>query len=603
MWRVVTLSLVQASYQTPRRSNSRVQLHGQQRPLRALLEPSWATALGSTIDSPAFAALEAFLREERDCGIVYPPEDRTFAAFHNTPFESVRVVILGQDPYHGPCQAHGLAFSVPGGVPPPPSLRNILGEVQRDLGLREAGHVPSGDLTPWARDGVLLLNSILTVRAGSPLSHAGRGWESFTDAAIRALSARRRGLVFLLWGARARAKAAFIDGSKHHVLQCAHPSPLSAHRGFNGCAHFSRANQLLTGGGVAPIAWGSVFGPTTTEHAPSTATGTTGSPAPVPEKNAQAREQPKPITPLDAGEQPGLTWRAQVETMKGMVDSGHVAAYPALVLPDETAPAAVVRFQRLVALVLSAQALDPAVERAFHALTAACDGTVSVEAVVGMGEVGVQRVLLGVPDLTAPRRKAKYLLELAVALEDMHGGDVPLDLKALEKLPGVGPWTATTCIHLSTGSAPRMAVDSKVLRVASRLGWCTTDATAAAARRELEALIPRAEWGRVHDALQRFSRAVCAWEPHCSECPIGERGGCPYAASPPREFPGGEYLPHPPSTSQLMKALKLAGAHRLDVPYVALSDREACARFIASASLQREPDTPGRHSHFRDRPE
>ncbi|WP_028586934.1 uracil-DNA glycosylase [Desulfocurvus vexinensis] len=181
-------------------------------------------------------------------GEVCPPRGRELRALELTPFSAVRVVILGQDPYHGPGQAHGLAFSVPAGVKPPPSLRNIF---------KELGAPPdmSPDLTPWAGQGVLLLNAVLTVDAGRAGSHAGLGWQALTDAVVRALAQGREGLVFLLWGAQARAKAALVDPARHLVLEAAHPSPLSAHRGFLGCGHFTRANQWLAARGQAPVRW------------------------------------------------------------------------------------------------------------------------------------------------------------------------------------------------------------------------------------------------------------------------------------------------------------------------------------------------------------
>jgi len=179
---------------------------------------------------------------------VFPPRGQELRALELTPFCTVRVVILGQDPYHGPGQAHGLAFSVPAGVKPPPSLRNIFKELAAPPDM-------SPDLTPWAEQGVLLLNAVLTVQAGQAGSHAGLGWQELTDAVVRALAQGREGLVFLLWGAQARAKAALVDPARHLVLEAAHPSPLSAHRGFLGCGHFTRANEWLTARGQAPVRW------------------------------------------------------------------------------------------------------------------------------------------------------------------------------------------------------------------------------------------------------------------------------------------------------------------------------------------------------------
>lgn len=182
---------------------------------------------------------------------MYPKGRDIFNAFQRTPFDAVRVVILGQDPYHGPGQAHGLCFSVPQGIPPPPSLRNIFTEIHRDLGIPPPDH---GDLSKWADQGVLLLNATLTVRAEQAGSHQGKGWERFTDAAISALARERKGIVFLLWGRSAQNKEDLI-GDQHYVLKAPHPSPLSAHRGFIGCGHFGQANELLSAQGLTPIDW------------------------------------------------------------------------------------------------------------------------------------------------------------------------------------------------------------------------------------------------------------------------------------------------------------------------------------------------------------
>ena len=220
------------------------------------MDQSWFDALGDELDTPAMQELRAFLASELEAGRgFYPPGRLVFDALRLTPLDTVRVVILGQDPYHGRGQAMGLCFSVPAGVTPPPSLRNIFAELGTDIG----GPVPStGDLTPWAERGVLLLNSVLTVAPGSPASHAGKGWETFTDRVIAELSARREGIVFLLWGRYAQQKGAIVDPARHHVLTAAHPSPYSASNGFFGCRHFSRANTLLTEAGHVPVDWGLV---------------------------------------------------------------------------------------------------------------------------------------------------------------------------------------------------------------------------------------------------------------------------------------------------------------------------------------------------------
>ena len=217
------------------------------------MHESWLAVLGDELRQPYMQELRAFLVAElADGRRFYPPADRVFNALSLTPFDAVRVVILGQDPYHGAGQAMGLCFSVPPGVPPPPSLLNIHKELETDLGLPRPS---SGDLTPWAERGVLLLNAVLTVSPGKPASHAGKGWERFTDRAISELSERREGIVFLLWGRYAQQKGAIVDTTRHHVLTAAHPSPYSAASGFFGCRHFSRANALLDADGHDAVDW------------------------------------------------------------------------------------------------------------------------------------------------------------------------------------------------------------------------------------------------------------------------------------------------------------------------------------------------------------
>jgi uracil-DNA glycosylase len=216
------------------------------------IDESWYKVLQETFESSDFDKLRSFLQEEKAKYRVYPPGNKIFNAFNLTPLPAVKVVLLGQDPYHGPGQAHGLAFSVPEGIKPPPSLVNIFKEVRNDLGFSPP---ISGNLEKWAREGVLLLNTCLTVREASPTSHAGKGWELFTDSAIRAVSEQRAGVVFLLWGKHAQAKESLIDTSKHFILKTVHPSPLSASRGFLGCKHFSKANQYLIDNGLLPVDW------------------------------------------------------------------------------------------------------------------------------------------------------------------------------------------------------------------------------------------------------------------------------------------------------------------------------------------------------------
>ncbi len=223
----------------------------------AAVPETWHLALEPVLASSPAYALGSFLKAEDAAGkTIYPPAAARFAAFALTPLPAVKVVILGQDPYHGPNQAHGLAFSVPRGVRVPPSLANIFKEQEADLGLPRPAH---GHLESWAGQGVLLLNTVLTVEAGLPASHQGQGWEPFTDAAIRAVAQRPVPCVYLLWGKHARAKAALItnsSGGPHLILEAPHPSPLSAHRGFLGCGHFSKANAFLSKNGCRMIDWG-----------------------------------------------------------------------------------------------------------------------------------------------------------------------------------------------------------------------------------------------------------------------------------------------------------------------------------------------------------
>ena len=216
------------------------------------IEQSWKAALADEFDKPYFASMVRFLHEEKAEGRkIYPPGSQIFRAFELTPVDHVKVVILGQDPYHGAGQAMGLSFSVPANVPAPPSLKNIFKEIHDDLGITMSGYP---DLEKWARQGVLLLNAVLTVRAGQPASHSGIGWTEFTDAVIKYISDNLNGVVFLLWGNFARSKKALIDTSRHYVLEAAHPSPL-ARGAFFGCRHFSKTNEILTKEGKAPIDW------------------------------------------------------------------------------------------------------------------------------------------------------------------------------------------------------------------------------------------------------------------------------------------------------------------------------------------------------------
>ena len=212
----------------------------------------WNPLLRGEFDQPYWAELQRFVREERARVPVYPPHDQVFAALHLTSYASTRVMILGQDPYHGPGQAHGLAFSVRDGVRVPPSLANIHKELHGDLGLPVPNH---GNLEAWARQGVLLLNTTLTVRGGQAASHQGKGWETFTDRVIRVVDAKPEHVVFILWGGHARKKKTLIDRDRHTILESPHPSPLSAHNGFLGSRPFSRANEALQAHGQTPIDW------------------------------------------------------------------------------------------------------------------------------------------------------------------------------------------------------------------------------------------------------------------------------------------------------------------------------------------------------------
>ncbi|MES2215919.1 MAG: uracil-DNA glycosylase [Patescibacteria group bacterium] len=216
------------------------------------LEPSWKAALSEEFEKPYFKELSDFVHEEYKKGTVYPPPQDIFRAFDLCPFDKTRVVIIGQDPYHGPKQANGLSFAVHEGIVLPPSLKNIFKEIESDLGVKPE---PNGDLSRWAKQGVLLLNATLTVRAATPGSHQKKGWELFTDAAIKKLSDDREHLVFLLWGNYAKQKGAVIDRTKHLVLEAPHPSPFSVHTGFYGCKHFSKANEYLKENEEGEVDW------------------------------------------------------------------------------------------------------------------------------------------------------------------------------------------------------------------------------------------------------------------------------------------------------------------------------------------------------------
>jgi len=233
---------------------ARIKLQSKRTPaLHYSVGETWFRALENEFKKPYFEKLSEFLSAERSKSTIYPPEEQVWSWTHHTPIDQIKVVIIGQDPYHGPGQAHGLCFSVLKGIHPPPSLVNIYKELQADIDeFKPPGH---GNLTGWTRQGVLLLNACLTVKAASANSHQGKGWEELTDAVIRWISDNSSGVVFLLWGSYAQKKASIVNKKKHHLLHAPHPSPLSAHRGFLGCKHFSKCNQLLEQQGKATIQW------------------------------------------------------------------------------------------------------------------------------------------------------------------------------------------------------------------------------------------------------------------------------------------------------------------------------------------------------------
>lgn len=219
------------------------------------IEESWLEALRDEFSADYFSQLKQFLKEEKQISQVYPPGSQIFSAFNYTPLTAVKVVIIGQDPYHGKGQAHGLCFSVPNGIKVPPSLVNIYKEIKNDLDIP----IPStGNLEKWAKQGVLLLNATLTVRASDAGSHQGKGWEMFTDVVIKTISDLRAGVIFILWGKYAQDKQSLIDSEKHFILKAPHPSPFSANRGFFGCGHFSKTNQILSENGISEIDWNPV---------------------------------------------------------------------------------------------------------------------------------------------------------------------------------------------------------------------------------------------------------------------------------------------------------------------------------------------------------
>ena len=527
------------------------------------LEPSWASALRPELDLTYFKRLKAFVEEERSVHTVLPPEEHTFAAFDACKFDSVSVVILGQDPYPTPGHAHGLSFSVRPDVRPlPGSLRNIFTELNRDLGIPLSTH---GYLQSWAEQGVLLLNSALSVRAGEPMSHAGQGWERMTDAAITALAARRTGLVFFLWGAHAQRKAALIDQSLHLVLRAPHPSPLSAHRGFHGCAHFSKANRYLAAAGRTPIDWSSHLTTSRTTGASaalstrmqsSGALGTVAAAAPKPgppssgavaaargaerdepPKRRRAVVEPALVAPGTApGTAPFQWWKQWQAIERGR--SGRNAPVDFVgchLLGEREDGPAPFRVQTLVGLVLSARTPDAAIAHALHRLRVLAvpldaEGTAcgrprfTAAALAQLDESTIQQAISGV---TFPAQKAARVRSIARTLVDEYDGDVPRALRELLALPGVGPKVAHLVLQIGWGSTEGIAVDTHVHRIAARLGWTRGAKTAEATRKELEGWLPREHWQELHPLFVGFGQQVCADRPACHSCPLFAARVCP----------------------------------------------------------------------------
>ena len=535
------------------------------------LEPSWASALQPELDLTYFKRLKAFVEQERSVHTVLPPEEHTFAAFDACKFDAVSIVILGQDPYPRPGHAHGLSFSVRPDVRPlPGSLRNIFTELNRDLGIPLSTH---GYLQSWAEQGVLLLNSALSVRAGEPMSHAGQGWERMTDAAITALAARRTGLVFFLWGAHAQRKAGLIDQSLHLVLRAPHPSPISAHRGFHGCAHFSQANRYLAATGRTPIDWSSHLSAGASAalrtRMPSTrALGTVAAAAPTPvspssgaaaaataaerdepPKRRHAVVEPAGVAPSTAsGTAPGTApspmpstapfqwwkqWQAIERARSGRnapVDfiGGHLLG------EREDGPAPF-RVQTLVGLVIAARTPDAATAHALQrlrVLAAPLDAEGSARgrprftatALAQLDELTIRQAISGV---AFPAQKAARVRSIARTLVDEYEGDVPRTLPELLVLPGVGPKVAHLVLQIGWGSTEGIAVDSHVHRIAARLGWTRGAKTAEATRKELEGWMPREHWQELHPLFVGFGQQVCADRPACHSCPLMAARVCP----------------------------------------------------------------------------
>ena len=533
------------------------------------LEPSWAAVLHKEMERPSFHELRAYVDAERADAtqLILPAADRTFAAFDSCPFDEVSVVVLGQDPYPNPTHAHGLAFSVPHAVRPlPGSLRNIYTELHSDLSIPRAEH---GCLQGWAGQGVLLLNAVLSTRAGQSASHSGKGWERFTDAAISALSAKQTGLVFMLWGAYAQRKAVLIDQSSHLVLRAPHPSPLSARRGFFGSAHFSTANRYMQAQGKPPVDWAAHLTPPSPEPLMVAATAiatpsAVTAPAPVP-----------PVPPASAAAVPP----AAPPSATAATPAATVAAAAAVTVPAAAAPAAssstflagaaphqwwkqyaaierarsgrnapvdflgchllgepadgepAFRFQTLAALMLSPRTQDAAVAQAMvqlRALAAPLDeqgqGRMTAAAVAELDAMLVGRAIAGV---SFSKTKAERLLKVAAICSEQHGGDVPRTLKELLKLPGVGPKVGHLLMQVGWGDTVGIAVDTHVERIAGRLGWTRGAKNAEQARKQLEMWMPREQWQPLNPLLVGFGQQVCADVPNCRSCRLAAEGICP----------------------------------------------------------------------------
>ncbi len=520
------------------------------------IEPSWARVLASELRQPSFDELRTFVDAERQSRPILPPAHQVFAAFESTPFEEVRVIILGQDPYPTPGHAHGLSFSVPHGVPIPGSLRNIYAELERDLQVPPAPH---GNLESWAGQGVLLLNSVLTVRAGEPASHARRGWERLTDLAISSLSSRRSGLVFILWGAAAQRKAALVDAAHHLVLTSAHPSPLSAYRGFIGCGHFGLANRFLRATPAGrPIDWASHLSdgdasPPGAERvqaavAEDPAEQKAAPPPPPPPPPSPPPPSPSPVAPTPsptpaaaptavtaspvAGAAPNapVWWWKQLHAIERARSSRNapVDFVGCHALGDRRDGDTAFRFQTLVALVLSSRTRDEAVALAMSRLralaAAAGAGGFCAASIAALDEDLILRAIDGT---SFAKTKAGRLREVAATLVEDYGGDTPRDLPELLALPGVGPKVAHLHMHIAWGETAGIAVDTHVHRIAARLGWTRGAKNAEVTRRQLEAWMPKEHWRPLNPLLVGFGQQVCADTPACRRCELGAAKICP----------------------------------------------------------------------------